>query len=392
MGIKQLFSLLEKKAPNSFRTVSLEVFSSKLIACDASKILYQFVIATTSANGEFGVQTLTDADGIPTGHLTGFIFRSLLMIEAGVKPVWVFDGIPPDMKRNELKRRKRIKLEAKEKEAEARETGTAEEELKYHVRSTQITPKMVEDSKKVLTLMGFPVVTAPGEAEAQCVQLLKEGRVSAVASDDMDCLTFGAEVLLRNIKTKKDPITEITLSDALREMGLNQAEFIDLCILCGCDYCETIGNMGPVGAFKAIEEHRSVEGVLAAVTAEEAERKERGQTAKYVMPLPQNFDFEAVRSLFLQPEVTKGLPSFEFGRPDEKALTEFLIGEKSFADQRVDGILARLRKAFAAKPQTTLESFLGKPVKIAAGSKHKAKPSERATPTAKRIKTASPGP
>jgi len=44
-----------------------------------------------------------------------------------------------------------------------------------------------------------PVIEAPGEAEAQCAELCKGGKVWATASEDMDSLTFGTPILLRHV-------------------------------------------------------------------------------------------------------------------------------------------------------------------------------------------------
>ena len=40
---------------------------------------------------------------------------------------------------------------------------------------------------------------APCEAEAQCAAMVKAGKVFATASEDMDSLTFGPNVLLRHL-------------------------------------------------------------------------------------------------------------------------------------------------------------------------------------------------
>lgn len=52
---------------------------------------------------------------------------------------------------------------------------------------------------------------APCEAEAQCCALVKAGKVYAVGTEDMDALTFGADVLLRHLtfsEARKMPIKE----------------------------------------------------------------------------------------------------------------------------------------------------------------------------------------
>ncbi len=62
---------------------------------------------------------------------------------------------------------------------------------------------------KMLTLMGVPVIQAPGEAEAQCSVMCSMGKVDCVGTEDMDALTFGAKVLVRNFNQKKEPVYEI---------------------------------------------------------------------------------------------------------------------------------------------------------------------------------------
>lgn len=93
-------------------------------------------------------------------------------MEAGIKPYWIFDGIPPEEKKNELRKRRSQKLEAKKKLDEAKDLDDAEEQLKQAVRNIKVTPKMTEDAIRVLELMGMPVFKAKAEAEAQCVKLL----------------------------------------------------------------------------------------------------------------------------------------------------------------------------------------------------------------------------
>ena len=73
-------------------------------------------------------------------------------------------------------------------------------------RSIKITAEMMADAKKLLGLMGMPVIEAPGEAEAQCAAIVKHGLAYGTASEDMDSLTFGTNFLLRGFNSKKEPI------------------------------------------------------------------------------------------------------------------------------------------------------------------------------------------
>ena len=162
---------------------------------------------------------------------------------------------------------------------------------------------------RMLKLMGFPVLEAKAEAEAQCVQLLKEKIVSAVASDDMDCLTFGAETLIKGIRKKKDPVTEINLKDVLKELEMTMDQFIDFCILCGCDYCDAITNVGPITAFNLIKEYKTIEKVLEFIEKENKEKIVENGKPKYILPDSDNFNYIVARELFNKPDVYYGLTS-----------------------------------------------------------------------------------
>ena len=84
-------------------------------------------------------------------------------------------------------------------------------------RSIHVTEEMTEDAKKLIRLMGCPVIEAPGEAEAQCAQMSNMvthtmGPAYGTASEDMDALTFGSTFLFRGFNNSKYPITQIELS------------------------------------------------------------------------------------------------------------------------------------------------------------------------------------
>lgn len=90
----------------------------------------------------------------------------------------------------------------------------------------------------------------------------KIGKVDAVCSEDTDCLVFGATTMVRDVNNKKQPLTEITREKLLLDLDLTEDEFIDMCILCGCDYASKIEGIGPVKAYKFIKDLHSIENVL----------------------------------------------------------------------------------------------------------------------------------
>lgn len=121
---------------------------------------------------------------------------------------------------------------------------------------------MVDDAIILLNYMGIPAFKAKAEAEAECVNMLKKGLAHCVGSDDMDCLTFGCQVLMKGIRTKKDPVFEICLDKVLKEFKFTMNQFIDFCILSGCDYLGTIPKIGPGTAFKLVTEFQTLEKII----------------------------------------------------------------------------------------------------------------------------------
>lgn len=87
----------------------------------------------------------------------------------------------------------------------------------------------------------------------------------AAGSEDMDTLTFNTPILYRHLtfsEAKKEPISEINLQLALEGLEMEMSQFIDLCILLGCDYLEPIKGIGPKSALKLVREHGGLKGVV----------------------------------------------------------------------------------------------------------------------------------
>ena len=109
---------------------------------------------------------MRDEEGNLTGHLVGIFHRTIQFFEHGIKPVWVFDGKPPDLKNKELDKRKDLKDKAEEEQKEAESKGDWDRAKQMAGRSVKTTPEMINDAKKLLRLMGVPVIEAPSEAES----------------------------------------------------------------------------------------------------------------------------------------------------------------------------------------------------------------------------------
>ena len=197
------------------------------------------------------------------------------------------------MKGGELAKRAEKREEAQKQLEKATEAGDAADMEKFNRRLVKVTKEHNNEVQELLKLMGVPVVESASEAEAQCSALVKAGKVYGVATEDMDAITFGSTVLLRHMtfsEARKMPVQEIHYEKVLKGLELNAEEFIDLCILMGCDYCDTIRGVGPKTAITLIQKYRSIEKII-----------ENLDTKKY--SIPTDWNYEQARNLFKNPEV-----------------------------------------------------------------------------------------
>lgn len=391
MGIKGLTGLLSEHAPQSISSHEIKTLFGRKVAIDASMSIYQFLIAVRQKDGEM----LQNDAGETTSHLMGFFYRTIRIVENGIKPAYVFDGKPPELKAGVLAKRFEKREEAKEDGEEAKETGTTEDVDRFSRRTVKVTREHNEECRKLLGLMGIPVVIAPSEAEAQCAELARGGKVYAAGSEDMDTLTFNAPTLYRHLtfsEAKKQPISEINLEKALQGLDMNMSQFIDLCILLGCDYLEPIRGVGPKSALKLIREHGGLAGVVEHLREKQAvkdEAAEDGKKKKGGVQIPDEWPWEEAKRVFEKPDVTPADEiELEWKHPDVDGLVEFLVRQKGFNEERVRKGAEKLSKFLNAKQQGRLDGFFtvqpkapsaknvkGKKVdaKGAAGSKRKNK-------------------
>ncbi|VDK65149.1 unnamed protein product [Onchocerca ochengi] len=343
MGVKDLSKVIGDHSPDSIRLKEFKGYFGRKVAVDASMCLYQFLIAVR----QDGSQLQTES-GETTSHLLGMFYRTIRMIDNGIKPVYVFDGKPPKMKTNELEKRTERRIEAEKQRDDAIELGDEASVNKFERRLVKVTKEQNEEAKRLVTLMGIPVLNAPCEAEAQCAALAKAGKVFATVSEDMDALTFGSPILLRQMiasEAKKLPVKEMNLSQILKDFEMNVEQFVDLCILLGCDYISTIRGIGPKKAFELIKKHKCIENVLETI-----------DQTKY--PVPENWQYREARRLFLEPDVMD-CENLElvWREPDVEGIVQFLCGEKSFNEDRVRGSLTRMQKGRQAAQQARIDSF-----------------------------------
>ncbi|MHA1685906.1 MAG: flap endonuclease-1 [Candidatus Heimdallarchaeaceae archaeon] len=345
MGVKNLSELF------SGTPIDLSELTRKVIAVDAYNIIYQFLASIRGYDGSL----LTDMEGTVTSHLSGLLYRNTRLLEKGIRLVYVFDGEPSKLKREELRRRAELKRKAREELDEALERGDYARARVVAQRTSILTPKMVDDSKKLLSLLGIPVIEAPQEGEAQSAYLVRQKKAWASASQDYDSFLFGCPILIRNLTLsgrRKLPhqdryvtvnIEMFRLQDLLQTLDITREQLIDLAILLGTDFNpDGVKGVGPKTAYKLIKKHGNLETIL--------EKETKVQL---------DVDYEAIREIFLNPVVTDKF-DLHFSTIDVEGVVEFLCEERGFNKERVLNAVVRAKKGQQKSlQQRRLDAFFG---------------------------------
>jgi flap endonuclease-1 len=303
MGINGLKKLLRKEAPDAFKPFYFGLLYGKKVAIDSSILLYKF--RYTYSTDDF--------------HIRGFKQKVEEFKRLGIEPVFVFDGKPPDAKMEVLNQRKenrnkmRDRLESLTKEFEElgvqpnfdefiddHDPDTDPEPSAAAAAETVLAKKIYTEIQKIkknllyvhkhhstevmalLKDLGITFFESYGEAEEFCAFLQKKGVVEYILTEDTDSLVFGGTNVIFQTKNQFEIII---LETILNSLEINYFEFIDFCILCGCDYTSKIPKIGPVTALRIIKEHRTIENFIE-------------NEPKWVVP--DSFDYHLARSLFLQ--------------------------------------------------------------------------------------------
>lgn len=326
--------LLEKQE------IALDFLEARKVGVDSFNILYQFLSVIRGPDGT----PLMDSRGRVTSHLTGLFYRTVNLLEQEVKPVFVFDGKPHELKSETREERNRIRTDAEKKMKKARKEGKLKEARKYAQQAVRLSGEMVEQAKELVGHMGLPVVQAPSEGEAQIAQMVAKGDLYGCVSQDYDALLFGARRLLRNITVsgkRKVPGRDyyydvkpemIELAKTLKALGIDRRKLVWIGILVGTDFNEKFPRVGPKTALKLVRESKTFEAI----------EKETGFTP--------GFDYREIEEIFLKPSFSKDY-SLKFGLPKKDKVLEMLCEEHDFSRDRVESALNKLEEKMHERGQ-----------------------------------------
>lgn len=318
------------------KDIEFSDLANEIIVIDAPLFLYQFLSTIRGPDGT----PLTDSEGRITSHLVGLFFRTATLIKNHLRIAYVFDGVAPDLKMKERERRKELKEKAKVEYDRAVERHDIDDMKKFAQRTSKLDSSMIEEAMELIEAFGIPVIKAPSEAEAQASYMVKKGDAYAVATQDTDTLMFGATRVVRNLsiagkrkKTRKLSYETykpqlITLSDNMNQLGIDNDNFIALCMLVGTDFnVGGIKGLGPKKSLALVKKFSDLDELF-----KEVEWDKHFEVS-----------WEEVFYLIKNMKVTD---DYELVWKDMKSdkIKEILIGRHGFSEERVQNTLDKLKK------------------------------------------------
>ncbi len=333
MGIKKINNFLLQKHPLIFRQLKCIKLVNKIIAIDTNNIMYKMMKDAVKNNYKY-----QNKDGNDIIHIYCILNIIKDCYKFRLKPLFVFDGESPDLKKNKIierqnNRNNAIKLLEQIKNYDSTDSDDSFDYERYKIKEIMNDPNKLEeikinsvhfntskikDIKYILDKLKLPYIQSTGEADKVCGYLNKIKKVDYVLSHDYDIFCFGGDKLLFNLFSENENINELTLDSILFLFNINKEQFIDFCILLGTDY-----NYGIKQDFtlllNLIKKYKSIEKI----------------GKKHI---PFSFKYINVRNYFIDFNDCKYIDDFNYEliKPNFEDLTDTLIKFKILNNYHVE--------------------------------------------------------
>jgi len=252
MGIQDLTKSIKKHSPDAIKSMKPQDIEGTIYGVDVYSYLYPAKY-NPSAKGK--------------GHHIRFFFDLIVTWRQAWKQLlMVFDGDTRNVtaKMDTVAKRQEIRQQQKDiitEMTERLESGIAtEKDLEDLEKATRNNIKInesdLDDLKRLFAYLHIPYYQAVGEADCLLATMYKTGKIHGVISEDSDMLTHGVGMVMRGLidatNRTAGVVNVYNLNSILTGFKMTMSQFVDFCILSGCDYCPRIPGVGPAGAFKHI--------------------------------------------------------------------------------------------------------------------------------------------
>ena len=257
MGIKDLNKFINTHVPEAVTQIDLSKLKGSKIAVDTSIYLYKYLYKNDC-------------------FIEGFFQQIYRLALNGITPIYIFDGAPPKEKNAVLKNRKqkRNNLELKKTDLNTKylekirenDRKSAEQILnqikKIEKKNIKITSEHITELKKFFDLLGIKYIHPNCEADTFCNTLYFNKVVDYCMSDDMDLFASGCKKLIRNFNISYNSVSLYNLDIIFNKLNLNSDKWLDICILCGCDYTAKLRGINYSNSYELISKYNNIENII----------------------------------------------------------------------------------------------------------------------------------
>lgn len=320
VGLKPIITHM---APECMEYKTLNDFRGMNVALDTFIYIYKGVLGYRYFTG--GEDKLNKNGEIVT-HLEYIYDQILKLHKHEIITLWIFDGKQPDIKREELAKRK---LEKQRLQLQYEKSPVYNSNFPKHQKNFTINKNILTNLYQMLRLMGIQYIKANGEADNLGSMLSKNEIVGGLITEDWDALPFGCKNLIKNFGTKEGMYT-VNIQNLLESLKLTQEEFIDVCILLGTDFCPTISGLEGLNAYNLYTQFKDMEKLL-----EHLNQVNQIDEIKYV--IPENFikKWKKAKEYYMSTIQQNFVPErIIWNRPNRERLIDFLCNECLFDRKR----------------------------------------------------------
>jgi hypothetical protein len=226
MGIRKLNKFIQEKCQSSIVKTPLFSMKNKKLVVDASNMLYRLNV---------------DGELIPMLYQVIITFKYYNII-----PLFVFDGEPPEEKKEKLLERRKMRDEAAEQYATlmddiehkniAMNGALKNVILQLEKTKTKLNMNLIGEAKCLMKSCGIPYINATGEADDLCAKLVNTGVAWACISEDMDLFAHGCKRIIRYFSVFQHNCVVYSLDGILSTLKMNMDDFRAMCVVCCSDY------------------------------------------------------------------------------------------------------------------------------------------------------------
>ncbi|CAK9171623.1 unnamed protein product, partial [Ilex paraguariensis] len=248
MGIQGLLPLL--------KSIMVSIHIKELEGCCVAVDTYSWL-----HKGAFACSRELCKGQPTTKHIDYCMHRVNLLRHYGVRPILVFDGGHLPMKSEQENKRARARKENLDRAMELESNGNSAAAFECYQKAVDISPSVAHELIQVLKQENVGYVVAPYEADAQMTFLAVSKQVDAVITEDSDLIAFGCPRIIYKMDKFGQGVefrnSMLQQNKDLNLTGFTKQMLLEMCILSGCDYLQSLPGMGLKRAHALIKKFKS---------------------------------------------------------------------------------------------------------------------------------------